>query len=134
MGITENRNKFVNKLEELGVDIDELLSKVSVKRNEAYIKMWLDAAMIGARSSLSAADLNNASVIEQIGYLFDRCPNEKKFEHMQIVPLAYLAHCLANAKLPPEEEWLRDMIERIRTRHGNYLVFEMLNVLLIVPT
>lgn len=133
MDIAENRNKLVDKFKEAGVDMDELRSHVAIKQNKAYVNMWFDAAMIGARSSLSAAGLDNASVIEQVGYLFDKCPNEHKFEHMQAVPFAYLVHCLVNGKLPPEEEWLVGLMKRIRRKHGDGLVFEMLNVLLAAP-
>lgn len=130
MLVTENQNRFMNKLKEVGIDIDKFRKHVFAEKNKAYIRMWLATAMVGARSSLSAAYLGNASAIEQIGYLFDECPNKDKFEHMQIVPLAYLMYCLKNNKLPPEEEWLEDMIKRIRKKHGNELVFETMNVLL----
>jgi len=130
MCIAERREKFIRELEEVGADIDALRGKLVNKINEAFTKLWHDTAIIGARSSLSAAGLDNAPVIEQIGYLFDECPDENKFEHMPIVPLVYLEHCLVNGKLPPEEEWLRDMIKRVRKKHGNGLVLKMFNVLL----
>lgn len=133
MGVKENQNKLVEKFKEAGLDIDELRSEVAIRANKAYIGMWFNAGMVGARSSLSAAGLDNASAIEQIGYLFDKCPNENKFEHMKAVPFAYLAYCMVNGKLPPEEEWLLGLMKRIRKKHGDGLIFEMLNFLLAAP-
>jgi len=129
MHTAENRNKLIDKLEGAGVDVDELRSKLATETDKIHTDLWYGAAMIAACSSLSAANLDNAPTIEQVGYLFDKCPDKDEFEHMQIVPLVYLKHCLVSGKLPPEEEWLRGMIERIKKKHGNGLVFKMLDVL-----
>jgi len=112
--------------------IEVLRQAVTIRADEVYIKMLNSAAMFGACSSLSAAGLDNTPIVEQIGYLFDRCPNKKGFEHMEIVPLVYLEHCLRNHLLESDGEWLEDMIQRIRNRHGNNLVFKMLRVILSV--
>jgi len=127
-----SQNNIVKILGKSGTE--DLQNKVAIKINEAWVRMWNSTAMFGARSSLSAAGLDNAPVIEQIKYLFDRCPNKEGFEHMETVPLVYFRYCLENQLLPPEDEWLNDIIEQIRNKHGNNLVLKMLNVLLFASS
>ena len=92
-----------------------------------------NAAIVGAYSSLAGTDYENASAIEQIYYLIDKCPTEKKFNHMRLVPIVYLVDSLAKNKMQQEKDWLKKIIKKIREKHKNDFIFEMLNVLLEAP-